>query len=67
MMLFLILRAQRPLKFLIGPFGAMSLETFITVFCYSRVPILERKRVELMRKVGVILLKVSNVIFLKKY
>nr|WJJ63317.1 odorant receptor 17 [Pachyrhinus yasumatsui] len=31
MMLFLILRAQKPLKFLIGPFSAMSLETFITI------------------------------------
>ncbi|XP_066246791.1 odorant receptor 10-like [Euwallacea similis] len=28
---FFLLRAQKPLKFLIGPFGVMSLETFISI------------------------------------
>nr|QXE93245.1 odorant receptor 19 [Eucryptorrhynchus brandti] len=31
MMIFFMARAQRPLKFQIGPFGVMSLETFITI------------------------------------
>uniref|UniRef100_A0AAR5QE19 Odorant receptor n=1 Tax=Dendroctonus ponderosae TaxID=77166 RepID=A0AAR5QE19_DENPD len=31
MILFFSIRAQRPLKFLIGPFGVLSLETFITI------------------------------------